>query len=202
MKGSYLFFVVMELLEANQENPVANIRAVGKGFHAKSMTSDKAGGLLPVVYICKGAKVMLTANLCVPYVGLNGSMGRIEEITYNTGDSPKTSLPKVVIVEFPNYTGPSCINNYSKLVPIVPVERRLDCHCHGCSHKTVSLRLGWATTTQLCQGRAIGEGEPNRYIVIHPGTWSVEWRNPGALFVALSKAKCSGHDTYGIYLFW
>jgi hypothetical protein len=56
---------------------------------------------------------MLTANLCVPYVGLNWSMGRVEAITYNTGDSPKTSLPKVVIVEFPNYTGPSCINNYS-----------------------------------------------------------------------------------------
>lgn len=68
------------------------------------MTSDNVGGLLPVVYICIGAKVMLRANLCLPYVGLNGSMGRVEEITYNTGDSPKTSLPKVVIVEFPNYT--------------------------------------------------------------------------------------------------
>jgi hypothetical protein len=40
-----------KLLEANEENPVANITAVEKGFHAKSMTSDKAGGLLPVVYI-------------------------------------------------------------------------------------------------------------------------------------------------------
>jgi hypothetical protein len=40
-----------KLLEANEENPVAKITAVGKGFHAKSMTSDKAGGLLPVVYI-------------------------------------------------------------------------------------------------------------------------------------------------------
>jgi hypothetical protein len=47
--------------------------------------SDKAGGLLPVVYICKGAKVMLTANMCVPYGLFNGSMGRVEEIIYNTG---------------------------------------------------------------------------------------------------------------------
>jgi hypothetical protein len=51
------------------------------------MTSDKAGGLLPVVYICKGAKVILTANMCVPYGLFNGSMGRVEEIIYNTGDS-------------------------------------------------------------------------------------------------------------------
>jgi hypothetical protein len=41
----------------------------------------------------------------------------------------------------------------------------------------------------------IGEGEPNRYIVINPGTQSFESRNPGALFVALSRAKCSGNNT-------
>lgn len=76
------------------------------------------------------------------------------------------------------------------------MERRLHCHCHGCRRKTVSLRLGWATTTQLCQGMTIGEGKPNLYIVIHSGTWSFEWRHSGALYVALSRAKCSGHDTY------
>jgi hypothetical protein len=90
-----------KLLEANEENLVAKITEVGKGFHAKSMTSDKADGLLPVVYICKGAKVMLTANLCVPYGLSNGSMGRVEEIIYKTGDSPKTSIPKVVICRVP-----------------------------------------------------------------------------------------------------
>jgi hypothetical protein len=38
----------------------------------------------------------------------------------------------------------------------------------------------------------IGEGEPNRYIVIHPGTRHFESRNPKALFVALSRAKRTG----------
>ena len=38
----------------------------------------------------------------------------------------------------------------------------------------------------------IGSGEANRYIVIHPGTRAFESRNPGALYVALSRAKCSG----------
>ena len=78
---------------------------------------------------------------------------------------------------------------------MIPVERRLDCNCHGCSRKTVPLRLGWATTIHRCQCMTIGEGEPNRYIVINPGTQSFESRNPGALFVALSRAKCSGNDT-------
>ena len=38
----------------------------------------------------------------------------------------------------------------------------------------------------------IGEGETNRYIVISPGTKGFESKNPGALFVALSRAKTAG----------
>ena len=82
------------------------------------------------------------------------------------------------------------------------MERRLNYNCHGCSRKTVALRLGWATTIHRCQGMTIGEGEPNRYIVIHPGTRSFESRNPGALFVALSRHKYSGNDTYDPDFAW
>ncbi len=38
----------------------------------------------------------------------------------------------------------------------------------------------------------IGESESNRYIVIDPGTKQFESRTPGALFVALSRAKTAG----------
>jgi hypothetical protein len=40
----------------------------------------------------------------------------------------------------------------------------------------------------------IGKGEPNQYIVINPGTRVFESRNPGALFVALSRAKSAVND--------
>lgn len=40
----------------------------------------------------------------------------------------------------------------------------------------------------------IGEGEVNRYIIINPGTRAFESRNPGALFVAVSRAKSTGRD--------
>lgn len=36
------------------------------------------------------------------------------------------------------------------------------------------------------------KGESNRYIVIHPGIKAFEARNPGALFVALSRARSAG----------
>ena len=38
----------------------------------------------------------------------------------------------------------------------------------------------------------IGRGETNRYIIIDPCTKQFESRNPGALFVALSRAKTAG----------
>uniref|UniRef100_K1R3P6 IQ motif and SEC7 domain-containing protein 2 n=1 Tax=Magallana gigas TaxID=29159 RepID=K1R3P6_MAGGI len=58
----------------------------------------------------------------------------------------------------------------------------------------IPLRLGWGTTIHRCQGMTIGEGEANRYIVIHPGDKKFEARNPGALFVALSRAKSAGGE--------
>jgi hypothetical protein len=77
---------------------------------------------------------------------------------------------EVIMVEFPNYSGPSFTEENPKIVPIVPVEKRIECSCHSCSRKTIPLKLGWTTTIHKCQGMTIGEGEPNRYIVIHPGT--------------------------------
>ena len=38
----------------------------------------------------------------------------------------------------------------------------------------------------------IGKGESRKYIVIDPGSKGFESQNPGALFVALSRAKSAG----------
>ena len=43
------------------------------------------------------------------------------------------------------------------------------------------------TTIHNCQGMTVGTGEAFRYIVIHPGKHDFEAKNPGALFVALSR---------------
>ena len=48
----------------------------------------------------------------------------------------------------------------------------------------------------------IGEGEQNRYIVIDPGTKSSESKNPGALFVALSRAKTAGDESSKSDFYW
>ena len=184
----------MKLLEANKTAPIAKMTAISEGIH-RNISSDKAGGLLCQLYLCKGAKVMLTANLNVHYGLFNGSMGTVVDIIYLEGRNPTNALPDVVMVKFQKYTGPAFIQNEPNLVPLVPIERKIDCRCFSCKRTQIPLRLGWGTTIHRCQGMTIGENEANRYIVINPGSQSFESRNPGALFVALSRARSAGSTT-------
>lgn len=89
----------------------------------------------------------------------------------------------------------SFLPQYPKIVPFIPVERKIDCTCrsHFCKRKLL-LRLGWASTIRRFQGMTIGDGGVNKQIVINPGTRAFESRSPGALFVALSRAKSTGKN--------
>jgi hypothetical protein len=181
-----------QLMKTNKYFPIAKLNADSQGPHSKTCASDKAGGLLPTLFLCKSAKVMLSVNISVPFGLFNGATGNIVDIVYLNGKTPKDGLPDVVMVHFQSYTGPPFMKENPKLVPIVPVQRRLECYCHFCKRKQIPLRLGWATTIHHCQGITVGEGESNRYIVINPGTRAFESQTPGALFVAPSRARSAG----------
>jgi hypothetical protein len=129
-----------KLVEANKVQPVASIKAISQGFHKNSPSDRAGGGLLEQLFLCKGAKVMLTSNLLVqegqlpiclykkadfqfactrrPISNLlvqeglyNGATGVVVDIIYENGKNPKTGLPDVVMVDFPKYTGPPLLNN-------------------------------------------------------------------------------------------
>ena len=55
-------------------------------------------------------------------------------------------MPDVVLVDFPSYAGPPFVPENPKLIPIIPVERRMNDVRHCCRRKQIPLRLGWATT--------------------------------------------------------
>ncbi|XP_053391813.1 uncharacterized protein LOC128554571, partial [Mercenaria mercenaria] len=185
-----------KILEINVEYPIAKVTAINKGQHAKTSAGDKAGGLSPVIYLCKCAAVMLTVNLCVKYGLFNGAIGIVVDILYPEDKKPSSdTLPTAVMVQFNNYSGPAFITGHPKVIPIMPVERRIDCVCRTCKRKQIPLRLGWATTIHKCQGMTVGDGENHRHIIINPGPRQFESRNPGALFVALSRAKSAGNET-------
>ena len=107
--------------------------------------------------------VMISVSLCVKFGLFNGAVGTVEDILYLNGRKPP-ALPDVVMVEVPNYSGPPFITEKLKVIPIFPVERKIECRCNFCKRKQIPLRLGWATTIHRCQGMTIGEGEVNRYI--------------------------------------
>ena len=103
-----------ELLKANENAPIAKVSAVDQGRHARNAPSDQAGGLQQTLYLCKGAIVMLTCNLNVPFGLFNGSMGEVVDIIYLDGRSPKDSLPDVVMVAFDKYTAQHSFPGYQK----------------------------------------------------------------------------------------
>ena len=187
-----------KILECNRQpdHPVAKVKAIDNGRHSQKADSNKAGGLLPLLYLCRGSKVMLVVNLKAEWGLYNGAVGTVVDILYRNGSRPTDDpapLPDVVFVRFSGYKGPPYMNGDPTLVPIVPVSRSTDCACR-CKRLQVPLRLAWGTTIHKCQGMTVGVGEAFRYVVIHPGKHDFEAKNPGALFVALSRAKSAGGE--------
>lgn len=185
-----------KLLEYNRlpNHSVAKIKAVNNGRHALKADSNKAGGLLQLVYLCHDSKIMLVANLKPEWGLYNGAIGTVVEIVYLDGRRPTNDpspQPDFVLVRFTGYKGPAFIDEEPQIVPVVPIIRSTECACM-CKRLQIPLRLAWGTTIHKCQGMTVGEGKAFRYVMIHPGNHAFEAKNPGALFVALSRAKSAG----------
>ncbi|CAB3991986.1 ATP-dependent DNA helicase PIF1 [Paramuricea clavata] len=74
----------------------------------------------PVVFLTKGAIVMLTMNLW-PSVGLcNGATGTIVDFIFENNHQPP-DLPIAVIVKFENYRGPVFDQEKPMCIPICPI---------------------------------------------------------------------------------
>ena len=78
-------------------NPIVLVEGKNIG-RAASLSDDTFNGLASSMYICIGAKVVLTKNYL--QVGLsNGSTGIVRELIYDA-DKPAPGLPKLVFVDF------------------------------------------------------------------------------------------------------
>ncbi|XP_057861149.2 uncharacterized protein LOC131069656 [Cryptomeria japonica] len=93
-------------------------------------------------------QVMLIANLWIQASLVNGSLGQIRSIIYDT-DSRPPDLPKYVVVEFKNYSGPHWDNANPKFVPIPPITRG--------SRTQLPLAMAWALTIHKSQGLTLDE---------------------------------------------
>ena len=99
---------------------IAHISARHSSALAKKMSSDDKSGLESVVFVAKGARVMLTMNLWSSVGLFNGATGTVVDIIYQNNHQPP-DLPIAVIVEFENYRGPVFIENQPLCIPICPI---------------------------------------------------------------------------------
>ena len=184
---------LVKMEELNLVHPIARVDAVCKGIHSRQSSADKSGGLIRTLYLCKNARISLTCNLNLRYHLFNRAVGTVVDIVYPAGKRPADKVfPEFVIIDLPGYTGPPFIPEHPTWIPVLPIERRQECASHCCSREQLPLRLAFGQTIHSVQGMTIGAGSINRRIVISPGGTDFESKNPGILYVALTRAKTAG----------
>ena len=100
-----------KLLQCNTQpnHPVAKLKAIDNGRHAQKADINKAGGLIPLLYLCRDGKVMLVVNLKAEWGLYNGAVDTVVNIVYKDGCRPTDDpapLPDVVFVRFAGYKSP------------------------------------------------------------------------------------------------
>ena len=160
-------------------NPIAHINARHSSAVAKKMPSDEMSGLEPVVFLAKGARVMLTMNLWSSVGLCNGATGTIVDIVFQNNQNPP-DLPIAVIVNFENYRGPHFSEEQPMCVPICPIT--VSSQTEGSFHERqqLPLRLAWALTIHKSQGLTLSKA----WIDIGKSE-----RTAGVSYVAISRVK-------------
>ena len=157
------------------EAPIAAINAIHSSTAAASAKPDDAGGLHPVVFLAKGAEVILTANLWQEVGLCNGAPGTVRHFIYKDDHAPP-NLPIAVLVEFHNYCGPQFWSSATNCVPIVPITFEWESK----SRQQLPLQMRYAVTIHKSQGQTLQKA------VIDLGKSEL---SPGSTFVAISRLR-------------
>ena len=105
---------------ATLNEPIKKISTHHTGRKAAKTSEEEANNLWAEIYVCIGAKVMLTTNLWNEVGLTNSSMGAIHNMSWDVGQNI-TSMPSVILVKFDGYTRPAFPDCGEGIIPIFPV---------------------------------------------------------------------------------
>ena len=134
--------------------PYANIKSKNSDHMVASLTASKAQSLPSQLRLAKECKVILTVNLWKEAGLTNGAKGVIKYIVYESNVKP-TALPSMVIVQFPQYIGPTYLDNCNNCVPIVPIRRVWFSGKKTCWRIMLPLKMAYGTTIHCSQGQSL-----------------------------------------------
>jgi ATP-dependent exoDNAse (exonuclease V) alpha subunit len=136
----------MLVRQHDHDRPIARIMADHLGVRsAAAVDAESAGGLEARLLICRGARVMLRANLWVKRGLVNGATGTVADILYEEDHRPPAH-PFAILVQFDNYDGPSCLAAAERVVPIFPRRCQYFLRKRECTRIQFPLSLAWALT--------------------------------------------------------
>ena len=106
--------------------PVINIAASHDGQNAAiaaKADAQEAGNLEQYFTVGVGCQVMLTENVWTERDLVNGTMGMVYDIVWETGvEDPRNTPPLAILVHFPKYSGSSLTEIDG--TPVVPIFRQ------------------------------------------------------------------------------
>ena len=144
-----------------QNMPVKILTAVNRGRDAEKAAEDEANNLPNKIYMCIGARIMLSSNLWTEIGLVNGSMGTVVDITWQLGQDPTTSLPFAVLIRFDEYSGPVFPGCNAGIVPVFAGLHRFDYHGIACTRLQFPLRLAYGITVHKSQGLTLSRAVLN-----------------------------------------
>jgi len=198
------------------ENPVAVINAVQVNLCGSKMKEHYDDARCPKkTILCVGCKVYLSGMNIKPEWGLyHGSIGTVLDFIYKSKMGPHETdegigkLPLFVLVNFPQYSGPSMYENdptltdeekeTKKTYVAIPMMSGRCGNGGMCSRTYMPLNLAFGRTIHSFQGASVGPTPPGRprntfqRIICDPGKRGFEAKNPGLFYTLLSRATTFG----------